>query len=76
MHQNFLNFVHHEDVRGFERCLHRASKAVSYCMFVKTVASNTDFVLHLTQALRDYVGFKFYKLFICLCDVNMWTEKN
>lgn len=27
MHQNFLNFVHHEDVRGFERCLHRASKA-------------------------------------------------
>lgn len=76
MHQNFLNFVHQEDVRGFERCLHRASKAVSHCMSVKTVASDTDFVLHLTQALRDYVGFKFYKLFICLCYMNMWTEKN
>ena len=76
MHQNFLNFVHHEDVRGFERCLHRASKAVSHFMSVKTVASDTDFLLYLTQALRDCVGFKFNKLFICLCYVNMWTEKN
>ena len=62
MHQNFLSFVHHEDVRGFEKCLHRASKAVSHCMSVNTVSSD-DFVLHLTQALHDYVGFKFYNVF-------------
>ncbi|XP_066027325.1 basic helix-loop-helix ARNT-like protein 1 [Pocillopora verrucosa] len=27
MHQNFLNFVHQEDVVGFERCLRRSARA-------------------------------------------------
>ena len=30
MHQNFLNFVHHEDVLGFEKSLKQAAKAVRY----------------------------------------------
>ena len=29
MHQNFLSFVHHDDVVGFERCLRRSTRAVS-----------------------------------------------
>jgi len=29
MHQNFLSFVHHDDVVGFERCLRRSARAVS-----------------------------------------------
>lgn len=28
MHQNFLNFVHPDDVAGFEKSLKRAAKAV------------------------------------------------
>lgn len=47
MHQNFLNFVHHDDVVGFERCLRRSARAVS---------SKKNFSYKYTTISKAYSG--------------------